>query len=161
MKQKPIDHFKKFEYKELDYVASSQRSCYTPGRVYRFNSGPRRRPRRSIRGILNNDLLLCINKSGDCYYNFVRIKHETTTKYSGQLTYQLFAYFKVLNKCGLYGGMEEAFPRMETLSPVDLVHILADEKFSSPCSLLLVTKNSRISRSKSSWRKKPQQSNPE
>lgn len=109
----------KYKYNELDYKAPGQRSCYVPGRVYIYNNN-----RGQKRGFVNGDLLLCIRKSGDCFYDFIRIKKQAETSYSGIPTYQLFAYFELLNKTNEYGGMKEAFPTMETLSKLDLVHAL-------------------------------------
>tara|TARA_R110000796_G_scaffold252137_1_gene385327 strand:- start:24185 stop:24631 length:447 start_codon:yes stop_codon:yes gene_type:complete len=110
---------KKYNYGELDYESVSERSCYTVGKVYSYNSGF------SIeRGLLEGDLLLCIKKSGDGCYDFVRIEKFTETYYSGIPTFTLYAYFKLRDKFMLYGGHKEAFPNMELLSANDLVHVL-------------------------------------
>lgn len=122
-----INHYAKYEYQELDYEGTCERSCYTPGRVYRFNH-----EHGSKRGLMDGDLLLCIMKSGDCHADFVRITHRETTSYTGIPTYQLFAYFDVHDKHSEYGGMEDAFPRMETLSPVDLIHVLLKKQVLIP-----------------------------
>ena len=115
-----IDHFKKYQYSELDYVAKGQRSCYTVGKVYRYKN----REGFSQRYLVDGDLLLCIMKSGDCHYDFVRVTKTSETPYTGTPTYQLFAYFDTKEKVSCYGGMEDAFPKMEPLSPTDLVHVL-------------------------------------
>lgn len=117
---------KKYNYGALDYESPRERSCYTVGRVYQYNS---EQPKR---GFINGDLLLCIRKSGDAYYDFVRIEKHTETSYSGIPTFQLFAYFKLLDKTSEYGGMIEAFPNMETLTELDLVHILYSDQVLIP-----------------------------
>ena len=89
------------------------------------------------RGFVEGDLLLCIMKSGDCYYDFIRIEKTGETQYSGVPTYQLHAYFKTLNRISSYGGMEDAFPKMEPLSPTDLVHVLYSEQVLIPLYVTL------------------------
>jgi len=45
MKQKPIDHFGKYKYPGLNYRDKGQKSCCTPGMVYRDR---RRKPKSEI-----------------------------------------------------------------------------------------------------------------
>jgi len=118
---------KKYKYTALDYKSRICRSCYTVGRVYVYNGDKWQK-----RGFIKNDLLLCIKKSGDCHYGFVRIEKRTETSYSGVPEYQLFAYYKLFDKISCYGGMKEAFPNMETLSETDLVHVLYNEEVLIP-----------------------------
>ena len=123
-----IDHFKKYEYQELNYEAKHNRTCYTVGKVYRYET----RKGFKQRHLDDGDLLLCIMKSGDCHYDFIRIVKTTETSYSGIPTYQLHAYFKTEEKVSCYGGMEDAFPKMEALTPTDMVHVLYDEQVLIP-----------------------------
>jgi len=126
-----MNHFKKYEYRSLEYDADRQRSCYTVGKVYRYKPMFENDPKR---GFVEGDLLLCIMKSGDCCYEFIRIEKTTETQYSGggAPPYQLHAYFKTLNSITCYGGMEDAFPKMEPLSDTDLVHVLYSEQVLIP-----------------------------
>ena len=122
----------KFNYPELDYELKGERSCYTPGRVYTYIKDSRG----EHRGLFDNDLLLCIRKSGDCHYDFLRIVETGSTNYDpeyGRPIYTLHQYFKVIDeKFSVYGGMKEAFPNMETLSELDLIHILFTKKLIIP-----------------------------
>ena len=134
--------FKKYKYSELDYKAASERSCYTPGRVYVYGKVVSGSPR----GIKEGDLLLCIRKSGDCFYNFIRIQYRTRTGDSkfeslgGIPTYKLWNYYDVLEKFNSYGGMKEAFPNMETLSELDLIHTLYSKQVLIPYLSTMTTK---------------------
>lgn len=110
------NQYKKYNYSDLEYEAFKQGSCYVPGRVYK-----------------NKDkLLLCVKKSGDCFYDFVEIKYNTHTSWTGKITYQIHNYYDVIGKTSTYGGMKQAFPKMETLSAIDLVHVLIQEKVLIP-----------------------------
>lgn len=126
--------FKKYQYSELNYDAPRQHSCYVPGRVYKANDRAAQN-----RHILNGDLLLCIRKSGDSYYDFIRLTKETETSYSGIPSYQLHAYFKLSDKVSCYGGLNEAFPEMETISELDMVHALYTEQLLIPLISTLST----------------------
>lgn len=131
-----ISNTDKFKYGDLEYISLKQGSCYTVGRVYIVNN-----VRTPKRGLLEGDLMLCIKKSGDCFYDFVRIEKFTETSYSGIPTYQLFAYYNILDKTSCYGGMKEAFPKMETLSDSDLVHILFSDQVLIPLVVTLSSKD--------------------
>ena len=131
MENKYMQNKKKHSYRKLDYTASRQRSCYTIGKVYVYNDN-----NNNNRGFLKNDLLLCIKKCGDCCYDFIRIEKTTETQYNGIPSYQLEAYFSLHNKIMCYGGMMEAFPNMEALSKLDLVHVLYSKQVLIP---LIVT----------------------
>lgn len=141
-----MDDYKKYIYRELNYTAPKQRSCYTIGKVYTYvNSN-------SIENNIEDDLLLCISKSGDCHYDFVKIEKSSETSFDSGLakpSYQLFAYFKLKSKVSSYGGMEEAFPKMEALSELDLVHVLYKNEVLIP--LFAVLPDKELNELNNSW----------
>ena len=109
------------EYKTLEYEASRERSCYTPGRVYLVTQRVSKDSR-----LIEGDFLLCIRKSGDSHYDFIRIERtgETQDSFNNLPLETLSVYFEVKTKHSAYGGMPEAFPSMTTLPDFVLVHAL-------------------------------------
>lgn len=100
-----------YKYKELDYENVGEGSSATIGKVYRVKEDDLRSR------LFKGDLLLCLFKSGDCHYDYVRVSHRCGNGYD--------EYFTLHEAHTGYGGtFEDAFPSMRPFNASDLVHVL-------------------------------------